>query len=397
MNDIQALTRPITADAPPSVMVFVRDSDSEGVIRSALNDLGIAQAAFANGGVQMAVVELRKQPSPRLLVVDVSGESDPLPLISELAEVCDPSTGVIVVGETNDIRFYRYLKDSGVVEYFFKPLVSNLITRAFNAILTGSAESRGSRTGKLIFALSVRGGAGATTIAVRSAWHLAEARQRRVLLVDLDLHAGDAALQLDSTPTHALREALEHPERVDDLFLERGVIRVTPRFGLFASLEPFDEAIAYQEEAILSLLANLLRRYRYVFVDLPGTLAPMLSHVLHLPSMCLLVSDTSLVSARDVRRWRERIGPNNPERSTLHILNKNGAHGGLPLDQFARAAGQEPDIVIDYEREIGLSSTLGVKGMTNCVALTRALAPVLRHVAGEPVEQERTLLSRIFG
>jgi pilus assembly protein CpaE len=264
-------------------------------------------------------------------------------------------------------------------------------------VLKGSPDQRSVRTGKLIFALSVRGGSGATTVAVRSAWHLAEARQRRVLLLDLDLYGGDAALQLDATPTHALREALEQPDRVDDLFLERGVIRVTPRFGLLASLEPFDENVVYQEDAVLSLLGNLLRRYRYVFVDLPGTIAPHLLRVLHLPSMCLMVSNASLVAARDVRRWRERIGPNSPERSTLHILNKSTAHGCLPYAEFVRAAGQEPDIVIDYEREIGLASTLGVKGMANCAALTRAMAPVLRHVSGEPMEPSRSLLSRLFG
>ncbi len=78
---------------------------------------------------------------------------------------------------------------------------------------------------------------------------------------------GDAALQFDVTPHHALREALEHPERIDELFLERGVIRVTERLDLLASEEPLDYVTNYNEDALLALLDRLLHSYRYVFVD----------------------------------------------------------------------------------------------------------------------------------
>ena len=105
-----------------------------------------------------------------------------------------------------------------------------LVTRACKAILTGEMEQRALRTGSLILTLGARGGSGATTIAIRLAWHLAQTRSRRVIFLDFDLRTGDASLQLDVTAQHALREALEHPERMDDLFLERGVIHVSERF-----------------------------------------------------------------------------------------------------------------------------------------------------------------------
>jgi len=69
-----------------------------------------------------------------------------------------------------------------------------------------------SPTGKLILVMGARGGVGATTMAVRIASGLAEHPPRPVLLVDLDLQFGDAVLQLDATPSHALREALEKGE-----------------------------------------------------------------------------------------------------------------------------------------------------------------------------------------
>lgn len=384
-------------DTSTGALVFAQDRDSEGVIRQSLADLGITDLAFASGGISAAVSELARRPSPRLLIVDVAGAKDPLSKIKELANVCEPTTGLIVIGDNNDIGLYRDLKEAGVVEYFFKPLVRGLVSRACGTILTGEISKSAPRTGKLVLALGVRGGVGATTIVGRCAWHLAMERDRRVLLVDLDVYVGDAALQLDAVPSHALREALEHPERVDDLFLERGIIHATPRLDLLASLESFADAVPIQEEAVLQLLSNLLRRYRYVFVDMPGALAAQLTRVMHLPSICLLVSDARLVSARDAARWRRLIGPNTPDRTTIHILNKSGAHGSLPMDQFVKAAGQAPDIIVPFEREIELGSGLGIAGVAKCGTLTRALAPVFRDLGGAATEEAPTLLGRLFG
>ena len=55
------------------------------------------------------------------------------------------------------------------------------------------------------------------------------------MLVDLNMDSGDAALELAASPTNALHEALESPERVDKLFLERGALHAGDRLDLLAS------------------------------------------------------------------------------------------------------------------------------------------------------------------
>ena len=385
------------ADAIPLAMVYASDGDSEGVVRQALGDLGIQNPVFGIDGVRGAISDLSKKPSPRLLIVDISGADEPIAQINQLADVCEPNTGVIVIGNRNDIILYRELKNAGVVEYFFKPLSGALVSRACNAVLTGNVEQRVLRTGRLIFLLGARGGCGATTIGVRLAWHLAQTRKRLVAFLDLDLQTGDSALQFDVTPHHALREALEHPERIDELFLERGVVRVTERLDLLASEEPLDFLPAYAEDALLTLLERLRHNYRYVFVDVPVAHAALMQRVLHLPSLCFLVSDGSLVSARDVARWRLFLGPNSAERSTVHILNKANAPGSLPIEEFNRAVGKPPDITVPYDKDVAAATNLGVRHLEECHAFMRALGPALRDISGEPTESERTLLDRIIG
>lgn len=390
---------PTSAEPVPPAMAFVLDHDSEGVLRRCFTDIGIVDAHVQHGGVDTATDMLSKQPSPPLLIVDISGIEDPLMRMTRLADLCDPKTEVIVIGDKNDIVLYRDLKALGVAEYFFKPLVSTLVARACGS--TGPvSDGRLQRTGKLVIVLGVRGGVGASTVAVSAAWHFAEVHERRVLLLDLDVQGGDAALQLDVSPSHALREALEHPDRIDDLFLERAVTHVTPRLDLLAALEPLTNPMILEDDVVLQLLSKLLYRYRYVFVDLPSYSAIRLSHFLYLPSMLLLVSDGSLASARDVVRWRERIGPNSAERTTLYVLNKSGADGALPNEEFLRAVGSPPDIAIPYDREVPETSVIGAKAAQKCSSLKRGMAALSRHIIGRVGEAEPPLpsfLSRLFG
>jgi len=388
------------ASGAPRAMVYVRDSDSEGVVRQSLTDLGVGDALFRTGGIAAAVADLKDRPSPRLLIVDVSGMDRAKEAIDDLIGLCEPSTGIVLVGESNDIALYRQLKEAGAAEYFFKPLVTALVSRTCAAVLSGQAgaaqpyEPGASRLGKLVLVVGARGGCGATLTAVRTAWRLAEHPPRPVVLVDLDLKRGDAALQLEAIPNHALRGALEQAHRVDDLFLERGIIEITPRLDLLASLEPLDESTTFEEDAVLSLLDTLRRRYRYVVVEVPLDRLAGLRRVLHLPSLLMIVSDAGLASAREVARLRQLLGGNTAERTTMHVLNKHGAPGSLTTEEFTRGSGAIPDVVVPWSREIAVAGAMGVKIKPECAALDRALAPVFARLSGERIEASRSSLSK---
>ncbi len=136
MNDVT--TNSVNGpDHSPKVMVFVSDEDSMGVIRQSLGDVGLKNVTFVPGDVRTATAAMAQGPSPRILIVDISKVDDPSARITELAEVCEPGVAVIVVGADNDIRLYRGLKAAGVAEYFFKPLVRNVVARACDGILKG--------------------------------------------------------------------------------------------------------------------------------------------------------------------------------------------------------------------------------------------------------------------
>ena len=123
-----------------TALVFVQDRDSQGVIRQCLSDLAVPSPEIRNGGIKEAVAELKTRSSPRLLIVDIQGADDAVARVRDLADVCEPETGVIIVGDVNDIRVYRSLKNAGVVEYYFKPLVRALVMQSCHSILTGNTD-----------------------------------------------------------------------------------------------------------------------------------------------------------------------------------------------------------------------------------------------------------------
>jgi pilus assembly protein CpaE len=377
--------------------VFARDPASLQIIKGALADIGIKDPLCQLGDVTTACAALAKTSSPRLLIVDVSAIDDPVARLGELANVCDPDVNVVAFGEKNDIVLYRDLKNIGVTEYFVKPLVQGVVTRICRNVLNPGLEQPKMRTGKLILVVGVRGGVGATTIATQTAWHLSETGRRRVVLLDLDLKHGDTSLQFDIVPSNALYEATEFPDRVDKLFLDRAVQPVSDRLHLLASLAPLAQNPPVTAESVAPLLEKLAAQYRYVVVDLPKHLAAEIIHSTLLPRVCLLVSNASLSSARDVTRWREQIGTNILERSTMHVLNRTEPNGGLPDKEFIRAAGQAPDVSIAYHRDLAEAASLGVKATTNCAGFIRSLQHVLNPLTGEHAEAPLPFYRRLWG
>ena len=387
-----------SAETGPEVLAILRDRDSENTVKGYLTERGVVDARLLRGGVDDAVDFLGRERSPRLLIVDLSENDDPVGELCRLTEYCDPRTRVIAVGDRNDVAVYRGLKELGVSEYFYKPLAFDLLAHACDPVFARTAEVSSPRAGRLIIVFGARGGVGTTTIAVNTAWHLAEVMKRRVILLDLDLQAGDAVMHLDTKPSGSLSEALKSPDRVDNLLIERAVTRLTDRLDLLASLEPFGEAAMPEEDAVLALTSKLQARYRYVVVDLPFWTANRFNRLLNLPATLVLVSDETLASARDALRWKKQIetAPAGSGGSVLLLLNKAHAAGTLTDAGFENALGQKPDIIVPYQSQIAQAASLGQPAIAKSEGLRYGLTTLFRRFPGEGLAANGSLFRRVF-
>lgn len=395
------LITPPAAVAPTGrdrhLLAYLNDAESEAALRRA-GEGATGSIDVRRGDVRTAIRDLKKQRSPDVLLVDVSGIELPVTAMEELATVCDPDVRVIAVGDTNDIGLYRQLRQLGVAEYLFKPLRAEQV-EATVAGATGAAAEPGGRRGNLIAVFGARGGVGTTTLAVNLASYLADVERRRVALVDLDVHAGTVAFLLNLQPDHGLREALENPERVDEVFLSRALRPATERLDVLACEEPMTDRIDTRCEPLLHLLETLQARYHYVVVDVPRALAPAGRAVIGRAGLRLLVCDGSLAAARDVVRLRaafEAVG-NGPR--TLTVLNRSGAPGDLPRADLHKALGGGPDHAVHWRpKPLARASALGRVAFRDCAAFRGSVARLAQDVTGRrPDRAGLGLLRRVLG
>src|SRR3954462_267408 len=109
---------------------YLCDESSLDMLRSVAIELGWQPEKCNKGGLRNAVQALSISASPNILLVDLSESGDPLNDINALAEVCEPGTVVIAIGQVNDVRLYRDLLASGIHDYLLKPLQPGLLRDA---------------------------------------------------------------------------------------------------------------------------------------------------------------------------------------------------------------------------------------------------------------------------
>ena len=83
---------------------YICDDNALDVLRPVVIELGWQPEKCNKGGLRNAIQSLSVSASPNILMVDLSESGDPLNDINALAEVCEPGTVVIAIGQVNDVR-----------------------------------------------------------------------------------------------------------------------------------------------------------------------------------------------------------------------------------------------------------------------------------------------------
>lgn len=345
------------------LLCFTTDAETEAALRQGLGEAATAPgAAFRRGDIQAAIGALRGMPTPVTLVVDVSGHAQPFAAIEDLAQVVEPGARVLVVGDREDLGFYRHLtRGMGILDYLYKPLTAPMVAEHFGALMGARrAPEAAARGGRLISVTGARGGVGASTIAASLAWQLANEAKRHVVALDADLHRGTLALLLGAEAGTGLRTALESPSRVDDLFLDRSAHVVSERLHVLAGEEALGQSVPANAGAAEKLLGVMRRRYNYVIADVPPWPGDFTRELLDLAHQRVIVMEPTLAGIRDtIRLMQLAPGPGQAHRPLI-VVNRAGRPGALPLAKVTDALKQEPDIQIpDLPKKIEEAATLG--------------------------------------
>ena len=327
---------------------FVSDQASAALLHEALEPVFPQGNALHVVGFRAALNLLSGMRTPEIVLIDLSGEIQPLNALLDLADVVEPGTTILAIGENRDMGFYREVtRGMGVREYLHKPLTREMVDAHFLSRIKSEQEAIAqARGGRLISVAGVRGGVGCSTIAANLAWLIGSQMRRHTVLLDSDLHTGTAALALNVRPTTGLRTALESPDRVDQLLIERAAQPAAERLHVLAAAEPLESMAHYAEGGAAMLCQALSMRYNFVIADVGARQLPFARDLQYLAQQKVVVIDPTMLALRNFEKLsRMAHSPTQSPKQVL-VLNNAGRPGALAQNYLEHALGLRFQAVI---------------------------------------------------
>ena len=335
-----------------SIQAFCEFPDTGAALQRAGADrrLAKAQLTVQLGGISGAVEHFEGQVTPNLLIVETRlGGNEALAELDRLAEVCDAATKVVVIGRVNDVELYRELMRRGASEYLVAPLDPIHLIEVISGLY---ADPERRPIGRVVAFMGTRGGVGSSTLCHNIGWCVAEEFQIATTIVDLDLPFGTVALNFNDEPGQSVADALATPERLDDVLLERLLLKRGDYLSLFAAPAALDRDFEHGLESYEAVLDVVRQSSPCVMVDLPRLWTPWVKATLIAADEIVLVASPDLASLRNTKNIMDVLRLNRPNDVPPRlILNKVGMpkRPEIPAKDFAETVGHEPALTLAYE------------------------------------------------
>jgi len=361
----------------------VEFADTGAALQRAGSDRRLAKAHVnvQLGGIQGALDHFHGQVTPNLLIVEtrLKGQ-EALDELDRLAEVCDPSTKVIVVGRVNDVELYRELMRRGASEYLVAPLNPlHLIEVVSGLYLDPDAQP----IGRIVSFVGARGGSGSSTIAHNVGWCVAEELNINTTIVDLDLPFGTTGLDFNDEPGQGIVDALSSPERLDDILLDRLLVKRGEHLSIFATPASLDRSYDAPPDAFEAVLDAVRQSTPCVIVDLPHAWTPWIQATLIGSDEIVLVATPDLASLRNTKNIIELIRQARPNDAPPKlVINQVGVlkRPEIPAKDFAETVGLEPALIMSFDAAVfGQAANNGQ--MLNEIAPKSPAAEGVRRIA----------------
>ncbi len=377
------------------MLAFTEDKVSAEVLRAFFRQQGWAEECVHTRDSQAAVSYLGTHPSPHVLCIDIPSVESASAILSCLADVCDPDVKVIVLGNINEYSFYCWLTEVGITHYVLKPCTVEKIEAAYHAAITLPVikeETKSTASGaKVIAVIGSRGGVGATTVSVNMAWILAHELQQKTALLDCDPQLGTVALALDLEPGRGLRDALEKPERIDGLFLDRVMLKIDDHLSVLSTEESLDEHINISETAVEALLRQARSKFSYIIVDVPRVLSPFTRYLLKHADHTVCVTELSIMGLRESLRYLDYCRDTLKAPIPIFIANRVGMAGKHQVlqEEFEKGLGAKITYSIPFAVEAYAVSATGQVLAENAkhTPIARSLYNVAAHFVEGAVEE----------
>ncbi|CDX15398.1 CtpF protein [Mesorhizobium sp. LCM 4577] len=335
-----------------SIQAFCETEGVANPVERAGEDRRMAKAHLKvhMGGIPTAIEFYQSAPTPNLILLESRSEPQQLlEQLGQLAEYCDPSSKVVVIGHYNDVGLYRELIRSGISEYVIAPVSMTDIVSVVSSIFV---DPEAEPIGRSIAFIGAKGGVGSSTIAHNVAWAMSSLFKSEVVIADLDLAFGTANINFDQDPAQGIAEAVFSPERVDEVYLDRLLAQCAEHLSLLAAPSTLERVYDFDPEAFAQVIETAQRSAPLLVLDVPHIWSGWTKSTLIKADEIVITATPELANLRNTKNMVDmlkRLRPNDP--SPKLIINQTGVpkRPEIAASDFAEPLGITPMAVINFE------------------------------------------------
>jgi pilus assembly protein CpaE len=189
--------------------------------------------------------------------------------------------------------------------------------------------------------VACKGGSGATFVATQVAHALAQGGRRRVLLIDLDLPFGDAALCLtEQAPMRGLADVAREFDRLDADLLRSSLTEVSPGLQVLAAPQDPSPAVELEPAQVRRIVQLARTTHDHVVIDVGRAFGAVALQALDLADRVGAVLQLTLPHVRDAQRLRRLLASLDLAPHKLRwIVNRHQRDGALKVEDLRRLLG----------------------------------------------------------
>jgi pilus assembly protein CpaE len=335
-----------------SIQAFCETDGIAQPIERAGEDRRMAKAHLKvhMGGVATAVEFYQTAPTPNLIILESRREPrELLESLSKLAEYCDPTTKVVVIGHYNDVGLYRELIRSGISEYVVAPVSMADVVSVISTIFV---DPESEPIGRSIAFIGAKGGVGSSTISHNIAWAMSTLFKSEVVVADLDLAFGTANINFDQDPAQGIAEAVFSPERIDEVYLDRLLAQCSEHLSLLAAPSTLERVYDFDTDAFAQIIDTAQRSAPLLVLDVPHIWNGWTRNTLMKADDVVITATPELANLRNTKNlvdMMKRLRPNDPAPKL--IINQAGVpkRPEITAADFAEPLGIQPMAIIPFD------------------------------------------------
>lgn len=356
----------------PVVLVVEDDEDVRTLVGRAFRRAGYAVSTAVDVGQAMGLL---RDVTPDAIITDVlmPGASG-LELIEALR--ADPrmaSIPILILSARDQPADVLAGYDQGADDYVTKPVELAVLVAKVEALLRRSSRGRGPgqqgrRRGTLAVFSRVKGGVGATTLAVAVAG-VAAGMDGSACLLDLDVYPGvSPVLGVREPPVLADVPAAELDRDLPGL-----VVEAAPRLGLVTGRRSPAAGSPLEPEAVLHAVELLRAQHDMVVVDMPRAPEEWTRALVRASDVAFLVTGPQVSAAAMLDEGRRTLADG--DAANLRVVVNRAVKTGLSFQEAAGSGWAAPPASVPF------SEYLAQLGSVGWSAVAAQPAVLLDHVA----------------